>query len=1047
VKAIFALILSATAAPADTLQQADLAKLRDPARRDAEVARLAGCDENKKTLAGYHFLTAYQKAGQPPLHLLCAATDYHFEIDRSIYGGYAIDKPEELFGKIASQVSSRLEPDLEPIRDSQLLIFNSEGKEVRPFGGNNYTNEGYYFDFDHDGILDRADSTNYSLKEAPKHSVEVFELQTVEPEPRTLLKVIFNWHPRSAPESNEWTFTCFDENQDGIAEIAFGPKSASSGQEQRRFVFRMDPATKRYSAGDIPAHSHIQVMQSGETLASIAQSGGLGYPQIKDPSDPKIDGPPPVSPQAPYVFRSLKDRPATEFSAFFQGKSRRDSWSGPEDSFPNRLPERFWNLSPKQAAIALAEANRTPTHRAQWKLVLDDRDGIAPPKSGWLLHDWGSSSCYSYSSHLFALRFGVPDPSLLVFEYNSIGVVGRNPWADQPAHQVRVIKLSDQEARFLADTVFWLDRIRTFSGRKTDTNRFGSSSTADGSATICLFPDGAAPRELASETVWATSTISAGFDEQYTQTTFINLAEFLIGDSFPSTLGARWNMAEEIGRHSLVTPTEERLTPRVDEDARQKLSEAFADILRQHQVDPIPAAVLAKLAQAAGDEALTELLTNLRKLHAALPAPTAEDHEFAALQKRFERDHFGSPLGDDPTEHKKAYARLNELRDKREFLPSAILRNPLSDSITKLRLAGSAAELKAAVKENGPQSRWALNQFRRLDLTAWSELLAGQFANADVENRRTIFETLAAGNPPAAKEVIAKITPAEHRELILEIAGYHQKHDVGSVTKDLTVLMSLVRDKKQNYIRRGQAIDLLAKSILPTELLKDFTDLLIAEIKHPQQGEYGMSTLDSAITALTRLPDAEKHLELLTSIPVIVDQAYRAGLDALVQMAKDRPDRETLLAGFIHPRFQKSNGMMNDVFLDALAQDLHVLAPEIAAFATEGPSVQDGNGADYSGGNFKTPVGQRYHTAREVTALWAESDPVTLGRMWIYFVAVHPYPFDQSRQSPALRELAARLIAHIPKDRLPNEINSAIRLIPISKYHSSVELWLRELGR
>ena len=1045
VRTFFPLIFAVTA-NADTLQHADLEKLRDPARREAEVSRLAGCDGGKQILTQYRFLTANQKDGRPPLHVLCAAYDYISTIDPGDFGGYKLEKPEEIFGEAAHEIAVRTEPSLDPVRDSLLLIFNSTGKEVRPFGGNNYTDEGYYFDFDHDGILDRADSTNYGLEEAPKHSVQVFELQSIEPKPRTLLEVIFNWHPDSADDANNWAFTCFDDNQDGFIEIGFGPESATTEEEQRRFVFRWDPATEQYSAGEIPEHAHIRVMKSGESLSSIANAGGLDYPLIKDPSEPQTDGPTLPSSQARYAFRSLKDRPDTELAAFFQGKPRRSSWDGPEDSFPNRLPEDLWNLTPKQAAIALAEANRTATHRRQWKLALDDRADITAPESGWLIHGWGSSGCYSYSSHLFALRFGVPDPSLTVFEHNSIGVVGRNPWADQPAHNVRTLKLSENEARFLADTIFWLDRVRSFSSKKNDGFGFGRSSTADGFATISLIPDDGPPRKLAAETVWASSTISGNWEEDYNKTVFVNLAALLIADSFPKKLAERWNIAPEVGHHSLVTPTEERLAPRVDADARQQLTETFSAILEQHAKDPIPAAALEKLAQAAGDEALTGLIPALEQLLNALPPLNDEDEEFAALEKRFERDHFGNALEDKPAEHKKAFARMIELRDQREFLPAAILRPTLTEAIRKLRLAGNTSALMNAVADNAPESRWALTQLRSLDPEAWSTLVITQFKGADIQNRRAIFGTLAAGNPAAVKQLIANLSAAERSDLIVEITRYHMRHEPPSTEGDLALLMTLVRDRKQDYIRRGEAMELLSEAKLPSAMLAEFTHVLVEEIRNPQQGEYGMSTLDSAVSALTELPGAGDHLELITDTPEIAQEAFEAGFQAILHMAKDRPDRNDRLARFLQPRFERSKGMMNDIFMRALATDLRSLSPVIASFASESPTVADGDGANYSGGDFKTPVGQRYHIAREITALWSEQDPLTLGRMWVFFVAAHPYQFNQENGHTELRELAAKHIRALPEAQRRETIESAISLIPIPEHASATGVWLTKQG-
>ncbi|MEO5917193.1 MAG: hypothetical protein ABIS50_23385 [Luteolibacter sp.] len=1047
-KTLFALMLASTAANADSLKTGDLAKLRDPSKRKAEVARLCERDPASYALTQAWLLTARQKDGAPPLNVVCASHEYQSNTTSSLYGDYKIEKPEELFEIAARAVPFRTEPDLDPVRDSVLLVFDSKGREVRPFGGNNYTEEGYYFDFDHDGILDRADSTNYSVNETPKDSVKVFELQSIEPKPRTLLEVIFNWHPRSAGDENDWGFSCFDDNKDGIAEIAFGPASAINPEEQRKFVFRWDPVAKCYSAGEIPEHSHIRVIKSGETLASIAKSGGLGYPVIKDPDSDEAS-PPLISSQRPYVFRSLKDRPASEWAAFFHGKERRNAFEGAEDSFPNRLPKNLWDLTPKQAAMALAEANRTPTHRQRWKLALDDRDGLTPPKSGWLIHDWGSSGCYSFSSHLFALHFGVPDPSLTVFGYNSIGAVGRNPWADQPAHNVRIIKLTESEARFIADTVFWLDRIRTFSPQKSDRHS-SRSSTADGSGTLTLYPDHAAPRKLANETVWA-SFISGNWESDYNQTVFINLAELLIADGIPEKLGDRWNVAAEIDQQSLVTPTKERLAPRVDANARQQLSEDFAVILERNAKDPIPAAALLDLVNAAGNEALTELLPSLQNLLAGLPPENAEDREFAALEKRFERDHFGNPLKDEETaDHKKAYARYTELRDKRGFVPSERLRAPLLNSIHLLRLAESTADLLNAADDEAPNSRWALSQLRRIYPDEWSNLMASKFRKADTNNRRAIFETLATGNPAAAKRLVVGLPPAEYRDLILEIANYHKEHDRDALAKDLPVLMDIIKDRTQNYIRREEAMSLLAGLDLTPPFREELTTLMAKEIKEPQQGQYGSSTLDSAIRALTEVAGTADHLEWITTTPAIANQAFEAGFDAILQMSQNRPDRNQILADFIRPSFVKSKGMMNDIFLHALAFDLRTLAPDIAAFASENPTAKDGDGSNYSGGKFTTPVGQRYHIAREITALWSEGDTATAGRMWAFYVAAHPDQFNpgnrSSRMSQALGELAAKQIRSLPAPQRREAVDSAISLIPIPKYAAPAEAWLRSLS-
>ena len=96
------------------------------------------------------------------------------------------------------------------------------------------------------------------------------------------------------------------------------------------------------------------------------------------------------------------------------------------------------------------------------------------------------------------------------------------------------------------------------------------------------------------------------------------------------------------------------------------------------------------------------------------------------------------------------------------------------------------------------------------------------------------------------------------------------------------------------------------------------------------------------------------------------------------------------------------------------------MAPDIAALASESPAAPDGDAAEYGGGNFKGPAGQRYHIAREITALWSEPDPATRARMWLALVVNRPYQFSpayqKSEASGLLREQAAAGIRSLDRE-------------------------------
>ncbi|MGJ8642513.1 MAG: hypothetical protein ACSHX9_03820 [Luteolibacter sp.] len=1015
----------------------DLEKAGDPSQIESEVIRITGTNENYQ-LVGYHFLTAPQTEGKPPFHILAAERDY-ISSYASPYD-YEIENPDEIFPTEDPKTRATLTPSLQAIHDSVLYVFNPKGDEIRPFGGSNYINHGYIYDFDGDGILDRADYTNYGLKSAKDHTITVFEVESIEAKPRTLLRIVYNWHPDSADESNHWSFKCFDDNNDGIPEIAFGPSPGELPLTSNEIIFRMDKETGTFTAGDLPNNAHVHLMAPEEDLESISAAGGIGYPLIEG----NLENASPSNPQ-PYVFSPLKDLSTQELAAFFNGKPRHDRFFGAEDSFPNCLPDGLLAMNPKEAAVAIAEANRTLSHRALYQLALDDRNEISPPESGWITYDWNSSSCYSFSSMPFAIRFGLPDPVLITYGYNSIGVVGQNPWADQPAHNVRVISLTEKEAFFIAHTVFWLNRIRTRGITGKDGFGFSGGSTADGSGTLKLHPADADPYQVAYGTVWATSSISGRWQEEYGTETFINFTDLLFRKGIPKMLGERWETTTEIEAQNLSTPAEERLTPRVDDSARQRLTDDFRTILEMNSRSPLPAETLSPLVDAAGDEALISLLPDLEKLLHSLPARNDEDEEFDRLEKRFAHDHFGNPLADEPDEHKEAYARFEHLRDIRQFSHNAVLREPLEKTITRLHLASDPGKLVQTIVDESPEKKWALALLRRTQPETWAILVSDDFQKNGIEQKRQILATLAAGHPPTADRFIQNLKPDEKMELILVVSRFHLKHDLESAAADFPLILDLIADRTADPYRRSEAMSILATAPLSPTLISNFRALLVREIENPAKtDERFADTLGTAVDALTKLPNPAQHLQLIANTPEVGKRAFFKGFRALVEITDGNPDREQILIKYFRPQLSESKGFMNSVFTHALAYDLRGLTPEIIAYATASPIVQDGDGANYSGGNFKTPVGQRYHIAREITALWSEKDPATLAKMWIAFVCAHPNEFDD--EANPLRQLATSYINALPNPEKRATIEEISNVIPMPSWKSGTQDWLNSLA-
>ncbi|WP_035616279.1 hypothetical protein [Haloferula sp. BvORR071] len=1026
----------------DDLQQTDLTKLADPAQRQAQIARLVGCDGKRTILSSYRLHPSATTGSHEVLQVLTGSYSFNFKtsLPLALRNEYEVEKPEELFGGSGRDgVIGILTPELTRIKSGPFFIFAPDGKEIRPFGSNNLISDGYLFDFDHDGILDLANTSNYAVKNAPDTEITVFTLQSIERKPRTLLRVIYNWHPEKARSANVWSFECHDRDGDSFPEIAFGPRSQhDAGPREPSFTFLWNPEQKAFSTGAIPEHAHIRVLRDDESLDQIADAGGLGYPLRAGKDEGESQGEkedtlgPATTPATaikPYVFASLKGLSDAGLFHFFQGKQRPGTFGEDDDSPASEVPAKVWSMPPKQAALAIADANRTPAHRDQWKLAIDDRNGITPPQSGWFLYDWDSSSCYSFSSNIFALRFGTDRCWLLATDYNSNGAVGGNPLADQPGYTARVIPLSREEAGFIAETLFWLDRIRSHSFTPDSEDLGIMSSTADGFGSLDLLADGKPPRQLASKTVWA-SSISSRWKGDYSPEVCINLVAEFLATALPQHLGDRWRVAPELDRRNLMTPVEARLAPRLNEGARKQLTANLNEAFTRHWADSLPPQALLKLVMTVSEEAILDLRPELARLRDSLPPPdAAQDAEFEALEKRCGP---GANFNfDSPEQERKDRDRYHELEEARRFLPGPVLREPITTALAKLDMAGDAKRLKRAIDANDATSLWALDRLRKNFPLEWQDLLTIRFREGDLETRRNLLSTLGAAAPQGGQGLVDLLTPKELDELIIEVTKFELKADPTRAETRVPALLDLIRAHKADYIRRGQAMDLLTEIHLDGEQATTAAGLLLDELKYPQMGEYGMTTLAPALEALSHLPGATAHLDAIQATPWGKEyNVFRVGLAALERLTHDRPDRKQRLAAYIQPAFKSHPGFMDDVFLACLALDLRELAPLIAGFASEGPAVQEGDGANYSGGNFKGPADEHYHVAREITALWSETDPETLDRMWLSLALARSSHFNPYRNQDAigdaLRAQVVEACARLAKDQRQVLVDTAL---------------------
>ncbi|MEO5714342.1 MAG: hypothetical protein ABIT37_12720 [Luteolibacter sp.] len=1007
---IFNLLFAAgllTSASGDQLAQVDLAKLLDPATRRATVEALEGIDKTSdKELPDYRLVDCPQKSGNETLHALLVKMErpsFSFSMD-----GYEIKDPGSLFSsqeKSDSGSSTAVSKKLERLEECVLTVFAPDGREIRPFGGNNMISSGYVADFNRDGIVDQLDSSNLGIQDG--FCVRILTLQTFERQPRVLFNVVYDWHPDKEDDANGWAYECFDADNDGFVEIGFGPKSQ---EHPREVVFHWDREKSTYRAEDLEKHPHVKVLQNTASpigLLALKAAGGLRYPLVEGDVP---NAAPTLLPQSPFVYQSLKGRSDAEIAAFMGGRATPDSFQ-PENAPPARLPDGFWEMKAKDAALALVQLNQMPGHRSGFKLVVDDRDQIQPPKSGWFVHDYGSSSCYTFSSEMTAVCFGAEKSFLFQSGTSANGAVGANRLADRTGHEMRLVELSPEEARFLADVLFWLDHVRSKELGRESSSGSHVSSTADGSANFEWHENGLQPVATFG-TVWASRSLAARWAGNYDKETFVNFADFLLNRELPEHLGERWNTIAPINHLGFSAPLEERLKPREDSDVRDGLTAVIQTALMRHHKVPWPARVLEALVDCAGGTGLSATLPAIEDLAATLPPASADETEFRKLEFEKSRRPLAEleipkfPLdGKQPVDPKKeererAEKRYEFLDKKFEFDTAFRIRPSIEVALRQLRALEKPALLVEMADGKDYAAVWALQQLQLHHLDLYSDLMISRFPDAGDE-QSTIFSTLAAASPKGARLLRETLTEAQQADLAVELAEFEAKEEPERAKLRIPALFEILKNPRGNldWRKRGPAMEVLASMALDPKQRENFESFLLSEIAEPQRGEFRISILSSAITVLANQPDPDRFWDAFVraSTKATEFQEFDALVGALAKLAAARPDvRKPQLVEFLRPQFSQHKGMMNDLFNVALALDLRALDPEIAHLANQGQELPDGENSRGWGGQFEGPGQNRYHRARHVIALWRESDPDTLAKMWVGLFVADAYSFAGS---------------------------------------------------
>lgn len=677
---------------------------------------------------------------------------------------------------------------------------------------------------------------------------------------------------------------------------------------------------------------------------------------------------------------------------------------------PDRLPEDFWTTDAKSAAVGLLEANRSKEHRAAYTLVTNNRDEATPPERCTITLSSFSSRCYNAVDGHYFLRVHPQDSYLAYAESWSGGNAFYNAVHDQPAFDFRLCPLSYQDARKIADVIWWLNRIQTES-TTTDSVLTSSAivSTADGSGKITLRSEGKVVIEV-GESLWA-GYLSERWPGEYEPDVFLNFAAYLIRNALPGRLGSEWTKFEP--KHPPDFDFGRIHTPAYEEAERSRLSELamrFLDAFAPDQ-EKISFAIVGEAARLSGRFALVGAADRLRAILNALPPPGPKrrggKEVLAALDRLPQEWNIKDPLLQERVAQQRA--TLEAERDwhvyDRGVNTSDYLRDRITPGLRALAVADNAAKLEEWALSKSPGAQWAMQRLGQVDKKRYADVLEASIARTEAEWARQFFEELAKVDVERAR-ALARRLPTSKRDA-LAISAFLVLRETWTLpdqSKRLATIIKILHNPKTEWEERRRAIDVLVPVEAPLRYSgREIDDALLKLFGLPDKDGFVVARAGRALARRGRTEFFDR----------IAPQLKEQGeFGALAKLAQADPARlKPRLRELVEPQLIATNQNVEEILWAIWSADLRELQPRLERLATYNIDEVEDRKADSSGGDV-TAVTGRFHFARKVVSLWSEPDPFTRARLLIAFAVAEPHSFVVRDDTP---ERAARLKAEMAR--------------------------------
>lgn len=957
-----------------------------------------------------------QRGSTPPFYIVSHDPEWRSS-NVTLLGDYEIPRPHELF---QIRRPSSASGGQGPVRmlDQVLYGYQENGKSFVPFHGSNLITDGYLFDINGDGLVEKLDTFNSGVADN-RDKLEVLAIRTAESKPRSLLTVVLNWHARNADTlENRWSWDIRQPAGTGWQVVLF-PSNGSA--EKPEAVYEWDAAQQRFTGPAGGKGSHFvrlpdDLQAWGEpALEKLRDQGGLDYPLKLPPASPMADagpafGPPvlPPPPARPYVKQSRKAVTHAEVFAFMgPGRSLYDHIL--EHQTHDRVPDSFWTMSPRAAALELVNLNRSEEHRTSFQLAVEDRDGQKPPETGTLHLSHSSSACYNARDWEILISFHPGDSWMAYARTVTNGAATYNALHDGISYDFEWHALKDADARHLAHTIWWLDRVRSRDRRKDNGGMSMSTSTADGFAELKLQASAGASTLVDLKGQVFSEDVRHRWNAEYNQEIALNFACLLIEEELPQRWGGGRDFLHESMPSLPDTPPDPATIEKRKKGVRMMLERFVERLDKQTPLKPV---FLQRVLHAAAETGVP-VEDVIKVLETHLHPPSKLEIELSELEKRINGTgplpllEPATPIFDFDGKHppkkesdEELHARKQREQQHKDISHSYKLREELADDLSymlrdtlpivsrKLAARDDVAALKAWAAAHAPDAAWAIRRLQQLDRAAYADVLSTDLLKLtsprDASTAVALFRELCTVDAAAAARVLAQMKgePAKACAAIAPVG-------IGTGPANVDRFLALLAEKKTAYSDKQAAIDYLVPPDDPLRHRDSRIETALLKEMQEQAGRYAGSGLEAA-EALARRKGAIQHWNAFKDFYLKQTALYLDAYDYLCQLVLDSGDPQHLaeLRAMLLPRLQRTTSALAPVFAALYILNLRDTAPDLTRVATFDATDVEGIEMHSAGGAVHA-IKDRFHLPRQILAFWDEPDATTTARMLIAWSIHH----------------------------------------------------------